>query len=85
MKLENHRKNSIGATQTMYANPEEVKFSVEQLKVTGTSLRKDIDPSRKEEYLTDDDFLAEFGMSRVAFQKLAKWKQKTKKKVTGFH
>ena len=38
-----------------------------------------IDPTKKEEYLSDADFSAAFGITLPEFKKLAAWKQKQKK------
>ena len=40
-----------------------------------------IDPTKKEEYLSDADFSAAFGITLPEFKKLAAWKQKQKKQA----
>ncbi|XP_035187295.1 villin-1 [Oxyura jamaicensis] len=46
-------------------------------------LPRGVDPSRKEQHLSDQDFQAVFGMSRVAFGNLPLWKQQNLKKEKG--
>ena len=54
-------------------------FTVEELKAGVDG----IDNSRKENYLSDSDFQAAFGMDKAAFAGLAKWKQQGAKKKVG--
>ena len=42
-----------------------------------------IDPTKKEEYLSDSDFQEVFGMSKTAFGALPKWKRNAAKKKHG--
>uniref|UniRef100_A0A8C8SFA2 Villin-1 n=1 Tax=Pelusios castaneus TaxID=367368 RepID=A0A8C8SFA2_9SAUR len=42
-----------------------------------------VDPSKREEYLSSEDFSTAFGMSRNAFAALPMWKQQSLKKVKG--
>ncbi|NWV69481.1 VILI protein, partial [Malurus elegans] len=46
-------------------------------------LPRGVDPSRKEDHLSDEDFQAAFGMSRSAFSNLPLWKQQKLKKDKG--
>uniref|UniRef100_A0A674H2Y2 Villin-1 n=1 Tax=Taeniopygia guttata TaxID=59729 RepID=A0A674H2Y2_TAEGU len=46
-------------------------------------LPRGVDPSRKEDHLSDADFKAVFGMSRSAFSSLPLWKQQNLKKDKG--
>ncbi|NWS27083.1 VILI protein, partial [Polioptila caerulea] len=46
-------------------------------------LPRGVDPSRKEDHLSDQDFQAAFGMSRSAFSSLPLWKQQKLKKDKG--
>ncbi|NXB09803.1 VILI protein, partial [Cnemophilus loriae] len=46
-------------------------------------LPRGVDPSRKEDHLSDEDFQAAFGMNRSAFSSLALWKQQKLKKDKG--
>ncbi|XP_043939398.1 advillin [Protopterus annectens] len=47
-------------------------------------LPADVDPSKKEDYLSDTDFAEVFGMPRGQFAALAGWKQLNLKKQKGF-
>ncbi|NXJ13969.1 VILI protein, partial [Odontophorus gujanensis] len=46
-------------------------------------LPRGVDPSRKENHLSDEDFKAVFGMTRSAFANLPLWKQQNLKKEKG--
>ncbi|NXU18049.1 VILI protein, partial [Pardalotus punctatus] len=46
-------------------------------------LPRGVDPSRKEDHLSDEDFQAVFGMNRSAFGNLPLWKQQKLKKDNG--
>uniref|UniRef100_A0A8B9CY07 Villin-1 n=1 Tax=Anser brachyrhynchus TaxID=132585 RepID=A0A8B9CY07_9AVES len=46
-------------------------------------LPRGVDPSRKEQHLSDQDFQAVFGMNRAAFGNLPLWKQQNLKKEKG--
>ncbi|KAM7049322.1 villin-1 isoform 2-T2 [Acridotheres tristis] len=46
-------------------------------------LPRGVDPSRKEDHLSDEDFQAAFGMNRYAFSSLPLWKQQKLKKDKG--
>lgn len=54
-------------------------FSVEELK----SGKSGVDPSRKEQFLSDADFATVFGMDKAAFAGMPKWKQQGAKKKAG--
>ncbi|GAX81454.1 hypothetical protein CEUSTIGMA_g8883.t1 [Chlamydomonas eustigma] len=43
-------------------------------------LEDGIDPTRKEDYLTDEEFLKVFSVEREKFKKLPDWKRQLKKK-----
>eukprot|EP01031_Cornospumella_fuschlensis_P039461 gene39461-48041_t len=62
------------------AAPAPGSFNLEQLK---GALPLSVDPTRKEEYLSDADFQEAFGMDRNAFKALAKWKRDDAKKKAG--
>jgi len=69
--------------ESQYANPEEKKYTYDELKGKGNR-PEDVDPKRKELYLSDADFEEVFGMTLGEFMKLPKWRQqnmKTKKDV----
>ena len=58
------------------------RYRVEELQKVCPS---DVDPSRKEDFLTLHDFHSVFGMEPVAFSQLAQWKRTAaKKKVNLF-
>ena len=48
--------------------------------LSGPECPDSVDPSRKEEYLSDQEFVAVFGVERDDFYKLPGWKQQTLKK-----
>ncbi|KAF2351875.1 Villin headpiece [Trinorchestia longiramus] len=51
----------------------------------GDKLPDDIDPTRKEDYMSDDDFSREFGMDRETFSSLPDWKRQNLKKKIGIY
>ena len=57
-----------------------VIFSLETLK---TMLPQGVDNAKKEQYLSDEDFLKAFDVDRAAFSKLPGWKQQASKKKAG--
>ncbi|KAM9814016.1 advillin [Neosynchiropus ocellatus] len=59
-------------------------FPAESLVNKSTSeLPEDVDPARKEKYLSDSDFSAIFGMCKEDFADLPRWKQLNMKKEKG--
>mmetsp|Transcript_81516 Transcript_81516/g.257079 ORF Transcript_81516/g.257079 Transcript_81516/m.257079 type:complete len:373 (-) Transcript_81516:115-1233(-) len=62
-----------------YADPAETKYKYEELK--GNARPDDVDPTMKERYLSDDDFMAVLGVSAPQFAGLPKWKQQNLKKA----
>ena len=48
-----------------------------------SELPPDVDPTKKEDYLSDDQFLAKFGMDKEAFKLLPQWKKVAAKKKIG--
>lgn len=48
-----------------------------------TDRAQKVDPTKREDYLSDAEFLTAFGMDAVAFSKLPKWKQQQLKKDKG--
>jgi hypothetical protein len=58
------------------------KYSIAQLS-DNSSLPDTVDLTKKEQYLTDEDFQTVFGMARAEFSSLPKWKQLNKKKEVG--
>lgn len=61
-----------------YPEPLSVSYSLDVLQ---TSLPANVDPTRKEDYLSDVDFQEVFQMDRERFQNLAKWKRIEMKKA----
>jgi len=55
-------------------------YTKEQLVAGGIA---GVDNSRKEEYLSPDEFQAIFGQDKISFAALPKWKQQAKKKEVG--
>eukprot|EP00210_Caulerpa_lentillifera_P006663 g6366.t1 len=56
-------------------------FPLEDLK--GMKSEGGIDVTRKEDYLSEEEFEAVFGMNRAKFKELATWRQKAKKQELG--
>jgi len=65
--------------ETLYADPAEKKYSHDELRSINER-PADVDPARREQYLSDSDFQALLGMSQSDFAKLPKWKQNNLKK-----
>ena len=57
-----------------------MKFDIQVLKA---SFPKDVEPTKKEAYLSDKVFLATFDMTMEQFYELKKWKQERLKKEKG--
>lgn len=64
-----------------WKSPEAVIVPLARLQ--GDNLPSGIDPACREQYLDDDEFQHIFGMDKVAFKALAKWRQKTLKQKAG--
>lgn len=60
-----------------YSDPEFLKVPLNEIIASCPSA---VDPSRKEAYLTDDDFQRALGMNKEAFYALKEWKRKDLKK-----
>jgi len=58
-------------------------FNYEELKKSVGDLPKGVDPSKKEQYLSDADFEKVLGSPRGEFAKLKPWKQQQLKKAAG--
>lgn len=54
-------------------------LTYEQVKSSSTDASADIDPTKRETYLSEEEFLSVFGMSKVQFYTLPKWKQDQRK------
>ncbi|CAA2955976.1 villin-4-like [Olea europaea subsp. europaea] len=50
-------------------------YPYERLKITSTDPVKEIDVTKRETYLSSEEFKEKFGMAKSAFYKLPKWKQ----------
>merc|ERR1719195_1192667 len=73
-----NRKEDGKKDDNAFADPAEKKYTYEELKGVGCR-PPDVDPVRKEQYLTEEEFLQVVGMEVQAFEKLPKWKQKNLK------
>ena len=73
MKLEEAKLES-----SKYLDPAVHKLDYEQLK---GQFPEGVEPSRKEAYLSDQQFAEVFGMDTAAFNALKKWKQQDLKKA----
>ncbi|CAE8654430.1 unnamed protein product, partial [Polarella glacialis] len=74
------RKEEKSDNGSLYADPAGKKYSHEELRSSNTR-PDDVDPARRELYLTDSDFQAMFGASPADFLKMPKWKQQNLKKA----
>ncbi|XP_030065416.1 villin-1 [Microcaecilia unicolor] len=68
--------NFISSSTKIYPAEQLVNKQAEELP-------KGVDPTRKEDYLSSDDFMAIFGMSHSTFDTLPAWKQQNFKKSKG--
>ncbi|KAH0621249.1 hypothetical protein JD844_022336 [Phrynosoma platyrhinos] len=74
----------VFTASTNFGNVSLCTYPLEKLvNMPAEELPKDVNPSRKEDYLSEEDFLAVFGMSRHEFVALAAWKQQSLKKEKG--
>mmetsp|Transcript_473 Transcript_473/g.1555 ORF Transcript_473/g.1555 Transcript_473/m.1555 type:complete len:351 (-) Transcript_473:20-1072(-) len=64
-----------------YSDPSTVKHSHADLTDKAKPRPGGVDPARKEEYLSDEEFQTVFGMTPAAFRGLPKWKQSNLKKA----
>ena len=63
-----------------YLDPEDNKFDYEALK---GAFPPGVNPTKKELYLSEENFQTVFGMSAAAFKDLKAWKQNDLKKAKG--
>ncbi|KAI5280636.1 Advillin [Manis pentadactyla] len=69
---------------TFSLNPEPKYYSIEVLlKNQNQELPEDVDPAKKENYLSEQDFVSVFGITRGQFAALPGWKQLQMKKEKG--
>lgn len=85
MKIEAEKKAAFDAKwgkkeETKYSDPNSNIFDIEVLK---TSFPEGVDPTRKQDYISNEQFEQAFGMTRDAFNSLKDWKQKDLKKKVG--
>ncbi|XP_066487689.1 villin-1 [Tiliqua scincoides] len=74
----------VFTANTTLGRPTFCTYPLERLvNVPAEELPKDVDPSQKEDYLSEEDFTAVFGMSRQAFAALALWKKQSLKREKG--
>ncbi|XP_025048523.1 villin-1 [Alligator sinensis] len=77
-------KQEVFTTNTTLNSGTLQTFPLEDLRNKAAEhLPRGVDPSRKEEHLSDQDFQAVFGMSRGAFAALPPWKRQMLKKDKG--
>jgi hypothetical protein len=69
------------AGEITYADPSETKYTHAELSAPAEERPSDVDPSMKEAYLSDEDFLRLFEMNILDFARLPKWKQQALKKA----
>ncbi|XP_053545782.1 villin-1 [Bombina bombina] len=82
-ELTNMELNSFTA-QTTFVSPAFKSFPAEDLlNKTPDELPPGVDPTKKEEYLSNEEFIAIFAMSRSEFQGLPDWRKQNIKKVKG--
>ena len=65
--------------EAAYADPAQKKYSHEELRVS-SGRPQDVDPAKRELYLSEEDFQVVFGMATADFLKQPKWKQQNAKK-----
>lgn len=63
--------------ESKWLDPKSNKFSYESL---AHSFPEGVDPTRKEAYLSDEEFVKVFGMTAHKFVELKKWRQNDLKK-----
>lgn len=69
------------ADEISYADPSEQKYSYAELSAAAEERPADVDPSMKEAYLSDEDFLQRFEMTLPDFGRLPLWKRQALKKA----
>mmetsp|Transcript_81364 Transcript_81364/g.178888 ORF Transcript_81364/g.178888 Transcript_81364/m.178888 type:complete len:247 (-) Transcript_81364:179-919(-) len=76
----NLERKTEAVNEDHYADPATKKYPYEALK-GGGNRPDDVNPSCKEQYLSEEEFQTVFGMSLADFAKLAKWKQQNMKRA----
>mmetsp|Transcript_113659 Transcript_113659/g.321377 ORF Transcript_113659/g.321377 Transcript_113659/m.321377 type:complete len:378 (-) Transcript_113659:88-1221(-) len=69
------------ADEPKYSSPVETKYSYAVLRTSNTERPIDVDPTLKDQYLTDEEFHTVFAMSPADFAKMPKWKRDGLKKA----
>nr|XP_008508248.1 PREDICTED: villin-1 [Equus przewalskii] len=82
-EITNPKPNLFKANSNLSSGPLPI-FPLEQLmNKTAEELPEGVDPSRKEEHLSVEDFTDALGMTPAAFSSLPRWKQQSLKKEKG--
>ena len=82
-------KHGSGVSAQIFEQPFEepagasTTFTHAELKKPINELPKGVDPRKREQYLTDADFVAVLGTTRAAFEKLRGWRQNELKRKVG--
>ena len=71
----------VSADQALQAFSTNVKYTYEQLRTN--DIPSEVDQTRKQDYLTDEDFQTALKMTRAEFNAMPAWKQNGKKKEAG--
>ncbi|KAG0625688.1 hypothetical protein M758_2G073800 [Ceratodon purpureus] len=69
--------NSVHADAAAQDQPRIISY--DNVKITATNPAQDVDPTKRESYLSDAEFETLFGMSKAQFYALPKWKQSQRK------
>nr|XP_033801615.1 villin-1 isoform X1 [Geotrypetes seraphini]XP_033801616.1 villin-1 isoform X1 [Geotrypetes seraphini]XP_033801617.1 villin-1 isoform X1 [Geotrypetes seraphini]XP_033801619.1 villin-1 isoform X1 [Geotrypetes seraphini] len=74
----------VFTSKTIFTSGSMKSYPAEQLvNKQAEELPAGVDPTRKEDYLSSEDFMAIFGMSSSTFNKMPAWKQQNLKKSKG--
>ncbi|KAF4678036.1 hypothetical protein FOL47_006988 [Perkinsus chesapeaki] len=66
-----------------FEDPSKVKYPLEQLLGLAENLPAGVNPSKREAYLSPEEFCSVFGMDMNKFYSMPLWKQRTTKKTVG--
>lgn len=82
----------VSSTTSTPSNESKTEFKFKPLvdfftlkELVGMKSEDGIDATRKEDYLTDEEFESVFGMTRDKFKEVAKWRQNAKKQELGLY
>lgn len=81
-RVQEAKKQAAESTQKKFENPTNKFFDIETLKKT---FPEGVDPTKKEQYLSDQDFESVFKMTKAQFNELKAWKQMDAKKKVGLY